>query len=246
MSAVKFALIGTISLAFSLPVFASEPHKVISLFNGKDLTGWKGVEGFWTVEDGAITGRTTADNKVKKTTFLVWEGGQPGDFTLNFKYRLLDENGEGKGYSNSGVQYRSRIIDESYFVVAGYQADMELGDKWNAVAYDAKGRGLLAKRGQKVIVEDGDNPKKPKITVVEEMATPEEIQALIKPGEWNECTISAIGNVLQHRFNGKLVTHVTDKSSKAAKKGVIAIQLHQGKPMTAQFKNIGMVIPLKE
>ena len=241
MRFVKLTLIGLIGLAFSLPVFASEPHKVISLFNGKDLTGWKGVEGFWTVEDGAITGRTTADNKVKKTTFLVWEGGQPEDFILNFKYRLLDENGEGKGYSNSGVQYRSRIIDESYFVVAGYQADMELGDQWNAVAYDAKGRRLLANRGQKVIVEDGEDPKKPKITLVEQMAKSEEIQAAIKPGEWNECKIVAKGNVLEQWFNGKLATQVTDKGSKAPKDGVIAIQLHQGKPMTAQFKDLLLV-----
>ena len=225
----------------SLCLFSISNAEEIQLFNGKDLTGWKGVEGFWSVEDGAITGKTTADNKVKKTTFLVWQGGKPGDFVLTFKYRLLDVNGEGKGYSNSGVQYRSRIIDESYFVVAGYQADMELGDKWNAVAYDAKGRGMLANRGQKVVVEDSDNPKKPKITVVEEMATPGEILALIKPGEWNDCKIVAKGNVLEQWFNGKLVTHVTDKGAKAAKDGVIAIQLHQGKPMTAQFKDLLLV-----
>ena len=225
----------------SLCLLAAAQAEEIQLFNGKDLTGWKGVEGFWSVEDGAITGKTTADKKVKKTTFLVWQGGKPGDFTLTFKYRLLDEKGGGAGYSNSGVQYRSRIIDDSYFVVAGYQADMELGDKWNAVAYDAKGRGMLANRGQKVVVEDGDNPKKPKITVVEEVATPEEIQAAIKPGEWNECKIVAKGNVLEQWFNGKLATHVTDKGSKAAKDGVIAIQLHQGKPMAAQFKDLLLV-----
>src|SRR5690348_15559367 len=26
----------------------------ITLFNGKDLTGWEGLEGFWSVVDGAI------------------------------------------------------------------------------------------------------------------------------------------------------------------------------------------------
>ncbi len=40
------------------------------LFNGKDLTGWKGLD-FWTVEDGAITGRTTKEKPTKGNTFLV-------------------------------------------------------------------------------------------------------------------------------------------------------------------------------
>jgi len=43
------------------------------LFNGKDLAGWKGLD-FWSVEDGAITGRTTKEKPTKGNTFLVWEG----------------------------------------------------------------------------------------------------------------------------------------------------------------------------
>src|SRR5438094_479090 len=32
-----------------------------SLFNGKDLTGWEGLEGAWKVQDGAIVGSTFPD-----------------------------------------------------------------------------------------------------------------------------------------------------------------------------------------
>ncbi|OYV04067.1 MAG: hypothetical protein CFE26_18860, partial [Verrucomicrobiales bacterium VVV1] len=45
-----------------------------NLFNGKDLTGWKGQPEFWSVKDGAITGTTTKETPVKENTFLIWDG----------------------------------------------------------------------------------------------------------------------------------------------------------------------------
>ena len=132
-----------------------------ALFNGKDLSGWEGQQGFWSVEDGAITGRTTPENPARHNTFLVWQGGKPGDFVLTFKYRLLDAEGEGKGYANSGVQYRSKVVDPRKFIVAGYQADMELGKNYSGILYEEKGRGILARRGQQVVIQEGDKPNKP-------------------------------------------------------------------------------------
>lgn len=232
---MKLALTGiTAALALVISAQAEETK----LFNGKDLTGWKGVEGFWSVKDGAISGTTTAENPAKENTFLVWQGGKPGDFVLTFKYRLLDANGEGKGYANSGVQYRSKVVKEEYSVVSGYQADMELGNRYSGILYEEKGRGILAMRGTKVVLEDGDNPKKPKKNVVGETTPSADVQAGIKPGEWNDYKIVAKGNVVEHWINGKLSVHVTDKTSVAPKEGVIAFQLHKGKPMTAQFKDL--------
>ena len=46
-----------------------------NLFNGKDLEGWSGQAGFWSVQDGAIVGETTKENPAKPNTFLVWDGG---------------------------------------------------------------------------------------------------------------------------------------------------------------------------
>jgi len=232
---MKFALTG---LAASLVLFVAANAAETQLFNGKDLTGWKGVEGFWSVKDGAITGTTTAENPAKKNTFLVWQGGKPGDFVLTFKYRMLDENGKGEGYANSGVQYRSQVLEEEYSVVGGYQADMELGKNYSGILYEEKGRGILAKRGQKVVIEEGADAKKAKINVVGETTPSAEVQAGIKQGDWNDYKIVAKGNVVEHWINGKLSIHVTDNTSVAPKEGVIALQLHQGKPMTAQFKDL--------
>src|SRR6187397_304431 len=89
------------------------------LFNGKDLTGWEGNLKLWSVQDGAITGKTgeDPDTKLKHNTFLVWKDGTVSDFELTFKYRI--EKG------NSGVQYRSKVLEQGAFgpIVAGYQAD---------------------------------------------------------------------------------------------------------------------------
>lgn len=87
-------------LAMSIVAQAGEQ----SLFNGKDLEGWEGNPKLWSVEEGAITGRTAAEGetKLKHNTFLVWKAGTVGDFELTFRYRI--ESG------NSGVQYRSQEL----------------------------------------------------------------------------------------------------------------------------------------
>ncbi|HYR59083.1 MAG TPA: DUF1080 domain-containing protein [Chthoniobacteraceae bacterium] len=225
-----------LALAASV-VFAHAGEREI--FNGKDLTGWKGQAEFWSVQDGAITGRTTAENMVKENTFLIWQDGEVGDFVLTCKYKLVDANGKAEGFGNSGVQYRSKVVKPEYSVVAGYQADMECGKTYSGILYEEKGRGILAKRGEKVVIKDSDDPKKPKIEKVGELGASEEIQAAIHPADWNEYKIVAKGNHLQHFINGKQTVDVIDETSVGAKSGVLALQLHKSATgMTVQFKDL--------
>ena len=67
-------------LALILPAHAQE-----SLFNGKDLSGWKGLPQFWCVKDGVIVGETTPENPTKGNSFLVWQGGEVADFEITEK-----------------------------------------------------------------------------------------------------------------------------------------------------------------
>ena len=223
------------------PTFGAAKEGVVGkgkpIFNGKDLTGWKGVEGFWSAKDGTITGQTTKENPVKTNTFLVWDG-EVGDFQLTFKYKIVDENGEANGFGNSGVQYRSKVVDPAYSVVAGYQADFEVGKTYSGILYEEKGRGILAQRGQIVTVTEGEAPNKPKLEVTGSVGRSDEIQDSIKPAEWNDYKIVARGNRLKHFINGHQTIDVTDDTSVGAKKGVLALQLHAGKPMTVQFKDL--------
>jgi hypothetical protein len=67
----------------------------------------------------------------------------------------------------------------------------------------------------------------------------DEIQSKIKSEQWNDYVIIANGNHLQHFINGQPTVDVVDEhAGKAAKSGVIALQIHVGPPMTVQFKDI--------
>ncbi len=242
LTTVSLAVVNAVdtSEVVNAPTFGSGKEgaavKGTPIFNGKDLTGWKGVEGFWSVKDGALTGQTTKENPVKTNTFLVYEK-EVGDFELKFKYKIVDEKGEANGFGNSGVQYRSKLVDPAYSVLAGYQADFEVGKTYSGILYEEKGRGILAQRGQIVTITDGEGGK-PKIEVTGSVGRSEEIQDSIKGADWNDYKIVAKGNRLKHYINGRQTVDVTDETAVGAKKGVLGLQLHAGNPMTVQFKDI--------
>lgn len=206
------------------PAAAEDNDGFQSLFDGETLKGWDGNKEFWSVKDGTITGQTTAENPTKGNTFLIWQGGNVGDFELRLKFRLVG--------GNSGIQYRSTDLGD--FVVGGYQADMDSGLQYTGILYEERGRGFLAQRGTKVMIsESGDD-------VVIGQTEPEKvILDSIKKEDWNEYTIIAQGSHLVQKLNGHTTVDVTDnQASRAKADGVLALQLHAGPPMLVQFKDI--------
>jgi hypothetical protein len=57
----------------------------VSMFNGKDLSGWQGRSGAWRVEEGAITGESTTENPCDSTHYLYWTGGESPTLSCGFK-----------------------------------------------------------------------------------------------------------------------------------------------------------------
>jgi hypothetical protein len=228
---MKLIALAALTLLAASPLDAKDTQ----LFNGKDLTGWEGNPKLWSVENGAITGRTGSegDTKIGHNTFLVWKGGTVGDFELTFKYRI--EKG------NSGVQYRSKEEKPgpSGPIVSGYQADFEAGKTYSGILYEERGRGILAKRGEKTVVKaDAADPKKAKVEVTGSVGSSDEIQASIKHEDWNEYKIVAEGGHLRHYINGKQTVDVTDETEVGAKTGILALQIHAGPAMVVQFKDM--------
>lgn len=219
-----------------------------SLFNGKDLTGWDGLKEYWTVRDGAITGQTTAEKKLPANTFLVWKGGEPKNFELRISFKLTADT-EQKS-ANSGIQIRSKVLDAEKFVVAGYQADMDLAGRYIGMFYEEKGRGIMMKPGEKIKITTAPAgaapvegakgpPKAHAVEVLGTVSSPEQVKAAYKVGEWNDFVIIANGNHFQQFINGVPTADALDLDEpRFAKSGVIALQLHTGPPMTIQFKNI--------
>ena len=195
------------------------------LFNGKDLSGWEGDPAVWSVDDGAIVGRTTAEAPIENNTFLIWKDGKVGDFRLRFEYRI--DGG------NSGVQYRSHIDDPAKWIVGGYQADIDSQPVYSGILYEERGRGILAKRGERVKINVDGKPES------KSFADSAELQKSVHSDNWNQYEIEAVGPRLRHTINGKLMSETIDRDSKKrSKSGVLALQVHAGPPMKVQFRNI--------
>ncbi len=231
-------LVGTLCLTSINSPLTAEESSFESLFNGKDLTGWDGLSQFWSVENGAIVGQTSESNqpKDKKNTFLIYRGDSFDDFELRFDYKV-------EGF-NSGVQYRS--TDEGDYHVNGLQADFEAQwhggnvDKFSGMFFEENGRMFMGQRGDVVIVRaNAENPKKPKIEKIASVGDPAELEKAIHRDGWNQYTVVANGNQFTHIINQRVMSIGIDEDDiNSRKSGILAFQLHSGKPMKIQMKNI--------
>jgi len=230
---VSLALVAPGSSADKAPAKAELPKPgadgFITLFNGKDLTGWEGLEDYWSVKDGVISGHETKEKS--KQTFLVCTAAKFSDFELRLKYKFASPDG------NSGIQFRSKVLDPKTYRVGGYQADFDGKAGYDGSIYDeasvAGGRGTMSNRGEK---NTWDAENKRHNTKLGEAA--EDLKKLIKVGDWNEIVLVAKGNHMTYSINGHVMTDLTDDSPKALKDGVLAFQLHAGYTMEIQFKDV--------
>ncbi|MEW6355528.1 MAG: DUF1080 domain-containing protein [Planctomycetota bacterium] len=203
---------------------ADDEEGFVSLFNGKDLTGWDGNPDFWSVKDGVIHGETTAEKPTKGNTFLIWRGGTLKDYELRLSFRI--ESG------NSGVQHRSQDLGEWH--VSGYQAEVCNSPATVGFLYHERGRKHLAKVGEKVVIDENG-----KIEVVGKLGEAKEINADYKPKDWNHYRIIAKGNRIMQYLNGKQTIDLVDNDPKGrALEGILALQIHAGPPMVVEFKDI--------
>lgn len=218
-------------LFFANVVFADE-HGIHSIFNGKDLTGWSGDPKIWRVEDGLITGQTTAANPIETNTFLIWDG-EVADFELQVEFKLTGDS------ANSGVQYRSQVLDADNWIMGGYQADMDYQNRYTGMIYEERGRGILVRPGKRLDVMPGHTMKFPAVVALG-ADTPESVlKSGIQQGNWNRLLIIARGNHLRHYVNGVLTAESTDRDPEHARtSGAVALQVHRGPPMTVQFRNV--------
>lgn len=203
-----------------LPSMAESPQ---AIFNGKDLAGWQGAPGWWSVVDGVLATESTPEKPCPKSNYLVWTGGRPADFQLDCEFRLSAD-------ANSGIQLRSETRPE--FDTWGYQADMTGDGKLIGFIYH-HASGLVAGRGEIVTITPEGKRQ------VEVFADAEKLLCHFKKGGWNHYRIICRGPEISLFLNGQLMCRVTDHHpATAAKGGILALQMHQGPPMRAEFRNI--------
>jgi hypothetical protein len=200
------------------------------LFDGKTLDGWKAVDmTYWSVEDGAITGKITQTHPLQENLYLIWQGGELADFELKLKSRVF-----GSRDINNGFQFRSRELPNHD--VAGYQVDNNLNTDWLVRLYDEHGRHDLALRGQHTVF---DELGKAQITkILEAKGAP-----WFKLEEWHVYHLICEGPHLTLKVNGRLAAEVIDNDLRQRDlSGILALQLHTGPPTTVQFKDIQLKV----
>jgi len=221
-----------------------------SMFDGATLNGWDGNKDIWHVEGGVIVAESTCE-KPTGTTYLIWQGGQPGDFELKAEMR-----GEGAGI-NSGIQYRSfmqpppqppagappagrggrgptgpcpsgqprgtpDMVANAKWNVGGPQSDFDGTNRYSGQYYEGgTNRGIVAWRGQVVRAEEGKHMR-----LLATLGDRDELGGYVKINDWNQVHIIARGNELIHIINGHVMAvFLDDDPTKFRKNGIIALQI---------------------
>jgi len=185
------------------------------LFNGKDLAGWKKLQGtaVYTVEDGVMVGTTVLNSP---NTFLVTEK-EYGDFILELDVMIEDTA------NNSGIQTRSHFGNpdqNGQSKVYGRQLEIDpSARKWTGGIYDESRRQWLYPLSLNTKAQDA-----------------------FKSGQYNHFRIECIGDEMKTWVNDVAVAYVVDTIDNT---GFIGLQVHSvSKPEHAgkrvYFKNINI------
>jgi len=114
--------------------------------------------------------------------------------------------------ANAGIQIRTERIPNDTEVV-GYQADM--GQQYWGCLYDESRRKRILQQ-----------------------PTPALIEKTLKKDDWNEYRIRCEGNRIQLWLNGEKTVDFTEEEAGIPQTGIIAVQIHSGKPAVASYKDI--------
>lgn len=159
---------------------ASARNNWTALFNGKDFTGWKQLNGNakYSIEKGEIVGATVFG---ERNSFMATEK-EYGDFILEFEYKV-------DSTMNSGVQFRSLSKPEyRNGTVHGYQFEIDPSRRaWTGGIYDESRRDWLYTMDL--------NPAAKKA---------------FRQGQWNKARVECIGNHIRTFINGVPAAYLVD------------------------------------
>jgi hypothetical protein len=176
----RICALGLFMICSTLMTTAQQSAEWTNLFNGKNLKGWKVLNGEaeYKIEDGTIIGTTKSGTP---NTFLTTKK-MYDDFILEYDMKM--DVG-----INSGVQIRSNSLkDYRDGKVHGYQVECDGSNRaWSAGIFDEGRRGWLYP------VEYNRAGKK-----------------AYKIEQWNTFRVEAVGNSIRTWLNGIPVSNLVD------------------------------------
>jgi type 1 glutamine amidotransferase len=239
--AALLSLVGTFLGIQSLAADNAAPKGYVSLFNGKNLDGWKvpaGDNGHWKVVDGVIDYDAQSEATGDKS---LWSEKEYGDFILHVDWRLKEAP-----FLNKNVPY---ILPDGTHArdITGKEMRMTLPDADSGVYLRGDGRYQVniwcwpigSGEMWSMRTEAKSSPE------LRAAATPR-TQADKAIGEWNHFEITSQGKTVKVVLNGKTVIPGATIPDIPAR-GRLAFQHHGGKnkdgewtgpPSLVQFKNV--------
>lgn len=221
-------------------VFSCQEKKYFQLFDGETLSGWEGSDSAFRVEQSSIIGGSL-EKGLKKSQYLCTTE-EYSDFELTLSVKLVHKDLKG----NAGISFRAKRVDDSHRV-ASYQAD---------IGYISPS---VVSRASDFTPKDMNNPFSLWGSLLDEcredtsrypdpdwypgvglkLPKRELIHKLVKPYDWNEMSIIAIGKDIEIKVNGITTIQYTEKDD-VASKGAICLQAHSGAPYEVHYKNINI------
>jgi hypothetical protein len=230
-------------LSPSLPAAAKEtPPGFVSLFNGKDLAGWKvpeGDGGHWRVVDGVIdydAQSAAADDK------NLWSAAEYGDFVLRLEWRIKEtpyvnpnvpiiryDGSHKKGPDGKEIRLSVPDSDSGVYLRGSSKAQVNI---WCWPIGSGEVYGYRTDPKMPASVRAGVTPR---------------ANADRDIGEWNAFEITMKGDRLTVVLNGVTVLENAELPGVPAR-GPIALQHHgqkkdgvwTGPPSLVQFRNISI------
>jgi len=208
------------------------------LFDGRTLAGWRVCakpsdleRTWWRVEHGAIVADSTGDRDHDYVWLLSED--EFADFVLELEFRTPRG-----GTGNSGVQFRSRY-DESTYWLDGPQVDLHPPGPWRTgFIYDEtrEVRAWISPRLARV----GD--ARPEMA-----GGPAPFHYAGDPEEWNRFRIAAWGGRVLVELNGVMVRDAdlqevlfdeVHARRRVGRRGHVALQIHARDALRIEFRRI--------
>jgi type 1 glutamine amidotransferase len=210
----------------------------VSLFNGKDLTGWEGDGQHWSIAEGALVVQGTKDKPLAGDASLTWKGGKVKDFELRLRFRIplmsqIGSTSRELPYGSAGIGFRSVAAGISHVDLAHSPPEELITVTLGRLYYGSQGQ---IRMGQKVtIAADG----KPAWTGF--LGNPNELIKLYRPRDWNDYTILAKARHVTVKLNGVPVSEVEDNDPGRTVEGPLVLLMRRSsQPVEVQFRGIRM------
>lgn len=213
-------LTGALLLALSI-AFAETPPGFASLFNGRDLTGWKvpeGDGGHWKVLDGVIDYDARSEAKGEKH---LWSEKEYKDFTVRIDWRIKETTGlypvptvlpdgsHKKGEDGKDIITMTPNADSGIYLRGSAKSQVNIFC-WPICSGEVYGYRM-----------DKTMPPEVRAGVTPKMKADKPV------GEWNTFEITMKGDRLTVVLNGKTVIKGAQLPG-VPEKGALALQHHGG------------------